>query len=91
MRPLNRYGWSKLGGECLLHASPLRYCILRCPFGPDEFPYDKAFEDQVASRQGATVAAEKVLTVLEHYLLLSFLETNKDADEKENDAVADFF
>lgn len=47
--PLNKYGWSKLGGECsvrMLHDS----LIVRTSFCANEFPYDKAFTDQYTSR-----------------------------------------
>ena len=39
-RPLNNYGLSKLGGECVVQMCR-DYHIIRCPFGPNEFPYPK--------------------------------------------------
>lgn len=58
--PVNRYAWSKLGGECAvrLYENAL---IIRTSFGPDEFPYPKAFTDQWTSRQSVTATARDIL------------------------------
>jgi len=58
--PVNRYAWSKLGGECAvrLYENAL---IIRTSFGPDEFPYPKAFTDQWTSRQSVSAAARDIL------------------------------
>ncbi|CAD7932472.1 unnamed protein product [Amoebophrya sp. A25] len=63
-RPLNNYGWSKLGGECVVQMVP-RHLIIRCPFGPNVFPYPKAFVDQYTSRQPVRVASRDVAKLLE--------------------------
>ena len=57
VHPVNKYAWSKLGGECAvrLHDNSL---IIRTTFGPPEFPFPKAFVDQWTSREPvATIAA----------------------------------
>jgi dTDP-4-dehydrorhamnose reductase len=50
LHPVNKYAWSKLGGECAvrLYDDAL---IIRTTFGPVPFPYDKAFVDQWTSRE----------------------------------------
>ncbi|CAD7957117.1 unnamed protein product [Amoebophrya sp. A120] len=62
--PLNNYGWSKLGGECVVQMLP-RFVIIRCPFGPNVFPYPKAFVDQFTSRQPVKTASRDVAKMLE--------------------------
>jgi dTDP-4-dehydrorhamnose reductase len=56
VHPVNKYAWSKLGGECAvrLYDDSL---ILRTTFGPVPFPYDKAFVDQWTSRESVDVIA----------------------------------
>ena len=44
--PVNRYAWSKLGGECAVRLVP-DHLIIRTSFGPDVFPYPKAFHGPV--------------------------------------------
>lgn len=57
--PVNKYAWSKLGGECavIMYDKSL---IIRTSFGPNVFPYEKAFVDQWTSRESASVIAEKI-------------------------------
>ena len=43
--PVNRYAWSKLGGECAARMYD-KALIIRTTFGPEVFPYEKAFVDQ---------------------------------------------
>lgn len=57
VHPVNKYAWSKLGGECAvrLHDNAL---VIRTTFGPPAFPFPKAFVDQWTSREPvARVAA----------------------------------
>ena len=54
--PVNKYAWSKLGGECAAQLYD-KSLIIRTTFGPDEFPYEKAFADQWTSRESVTVIA----------------------------------
>jgi dTDP-4-dehydrorhamnose reductase len=57
--PINKYAWSKLGGECaaMLYDKAL---IVRTTFGPNVFPYEKAFVDQWTSRETVSVIAEMI-------------------------------
>lgn len=61
--PVNKYAWSKLGGECAarLYDNSL---IIRTTFGPDVFPYEAAFIDQWTSREGVTVMAKKIADLI---------------------------
>jgi len=54
--PVNKYAWSKLGGECaaMLYDKAL---IVRTSFGPNVFPYKKAFVNQWTSRESVSVIA----------------------------------
>jgi len=62
--PVNKYAWSKLGGECAvrLHENSL---IVRTSFGPNEFPYERAFVDQWSSRQSVREIAAKIVHLLD--------------------------
>ncbi len=60
--PVNKYAWSKLGGECaarLLDDS----LILRISMGEKIFPYPQAFVDHFTSRETADVIAKKIVRV----------------------------
>jgi dTDP-4-dehydrorhamnose reductase len=59
LHPVNKYAWSKLGGECAVRLYD-RGLIVRTSFSPDVFPYEKAFVDQWTSREGVSVVAEKI-------------------------------
>ena len=48
---VNKYAWSKLGGECAVRLYD-KALIIRTSFGPDEFPLPRAFTDQWTSRRG---------------------------------------
>jgi dTDP-4-dehydrorhamnose reductase len=65
--PVNKYAWSKLGGECAvrLYESAL---IIRTSFGPDVFPYEKAFVDQWTSRQPVSRTAREILRAVDSNL-----------------------
>jgi len=54
--PVNKYAWSKLGGECAARLYD-KSLIIRTTFGPDVFPYEKAFVDQWTSRESVSVIA----------------------------------
>jgi len=68
--PVNKYALSKLGGECAVRLYD-NSLIVRTTFGPNAFPYDKAFIDQWTSRE----SVEKIA-----YRITSFLEKNIDAN-----------
>lgn len=58
--PVNKYAWSKLGGECAI----MQYensLIIRTSFGPKSFPYDKAFVDMWTSKDIVDIIAPMIL------------------------------
>jgi dTDP-4-dehydrorhamnose reductase len=57
--PINKYAWSKLGGECVVRMYD-KSLIIRTTFGPNVFPYEKAFVDQWTSRESVSVIADKI-------------------------------
>ncbi len=61
--PVNKYAWSKLGGECAVRLYD-NSIIIRTSFGPNEFPFPKAFIDQWTSREGVTVIVKKIVSLL---------------------------
>ncbi|MFX1384044.1 MAG: SDR family oxidoreductase [Promethearchaeota archaeon] len=64
MFPVNKYAWSKLGGECAVRLYD-KSIIIRTSFGPNEFPFPKAFVDQWTSRESVSVIAKKLVDLLE--------------------------
>jgi len=62
--PVNKYAWSKLGGECAvkLYDNSL---IVRTSFGPYPFPYEGAFVDQWTSRDDVRNVAKKIKQLIE--------------------------
>ena len=61
--PVNKYAWSKLGGECAVRMLD-DYLIVRTSFGEKVFPFEKAFVDHYTSRETVDVIAKKIITVL---------------------------
>jgi dTDP-4-dehydrorhamnose reductase len=61
--PVNKYAWSKLGGECAVRMLE-GALIIRTSFGPNVFPFPKAFTDQWTSRVCVREAAEKIVALL---------------------------
>jgi dTDP-4-dehydrorhamnose reductase len=61
--PVNKYAWSKLGGECAVRLYD-NSLIIRLSFGPDIFPYEAAFIDQWTSREPVSVIAKKIAAVV---------------------------
>jgi len=59
VNPVNKYAWSKLGGECAARMYD-KSLIVRTTFSPDRFPYDRAFSDQWTSREPVSVSARKL-------------------------------
>ncbi len=57
--PVNKYAWSKLGGECAVRMYN-KSLIIRTTFGPNVFPYEKAFVDQWTSRESVFVIAKMI-------------------------------
>ena len=54
--PVNKYAWSKLGGECAVRMHD-KSLIIRTTFAPNVFPYEKAFVDQWTSRESVSIIA----------------------------------
>jgi dTDP-4-dehydrorhamnose reductase len=63
VHPVNRYAWSKLGGECAVQMLP-DSLIIRTSFGSDVFPYPKAFVDQWTSRQSVSETARQMIALI---------------------------
>lgn len=63
VNPVNKYAWSKLGGECSVRMYD-NAVIIRTSFGPNIFPYENAFDDQWTSRQSVTDIAKKIAKVI---------------------------
>lgn len=61
--PVNKYAWSKLGGECAVRLYEPSL-IIRTTFGPNEFPYPNAFVDQWTSRERVSVIAAMMVEAL---------------------------
>lgn len=62
--PVNKYAWSKLGGECAVRLYD-KSLIVRTTFGPDVFPFEKAFVDQWTSRESVSVIARKISKLID--------------------------
>lgn len=62
--PVNKYAWSKLGGECAVRLYD-NSLIIRTSFGPEVFPYEKAFVDQWTSRITVGEFAKKLVALLD--------------------------
>ena len=62
--PVNKYAWSKLGGECAVRLYD-KSLIIRTTFGPNFFPYEKAFIDQWTSRESVSVIALKISKLID--------------------------
>lgn len=63
VHPVNKYAWSKLGGECAVRLYD-KALIIRTTFGPDVFPYPKAFVDQWTSREPVSRIAALMVPAL---------------------------
>jgi dTDP-4-dehydrorhamnose reductase len=57
--PINKYAWSKLGGECAVRLYD-KALIIRTTFGPNVFPYEKAFVDQWTSRESVSIITKLI-------------------------------
>lgn len=61
--PVNKYAWSKLGGECAVRMYD-NSLIIRTSFGENEFPHEKAFVDQYTSRISVSNLVKKIVPLL---------------------------
>lgn len=62
--PVNKYAWSKLGGECAVRLYD-KSLVIRTSFGPNVFPYEKAFVDQWTSRESVSAIAMKISKLID--------------------------
>lgn len=62
--PVNKYAWSKLGGECAVRLYD-KALIIRTTFSPNLFPFEKAFIDQWTSRENVSIIARKINALLD--------------------------
>lgn len=63
LMPVNKYAWSKLGGEAAVHMYN-NSLIIRTTFGENEFPFPKAFQDQWTSRESVSSIAPLILEAI---------------------------
>lgn len=61
--PTNPYAWSKLGGECAVRLYP-NSLIVRCTFGEEPFPFERAFSDLWTSKLGVSEMASRLVPIL---------------------------
>jgi dTDP-4-dehydrorhamnose reductase len=62
--PVNKYAWSKLGGECAVRMYN-NSIIIRTTFGPNVFPFEKAFVDQWTSRESVSTMARMIAKLID--------------------------
>jgi dTDP-4-dehydrorhamnose reductase len=58
--PINDYAWTKLGGECSVRMVR-NHLIVRTSFGSSVFPYEKAWINQIVSKDYVDIIAPKIL------------------------------
>lgn len=64
LNPLNKYGLSKLGGECAVRMYD-NSLVIRTSFSSRKFPHKKATIDQWTSREPVDVIAKKIKPLIE--------------------------
>jgi len=65
VNPINNYAFSKLGGECSVHFLA-DFVIVRTSFCKNEYPYDRAFDDQYISRIPVNKFAKKLERIIDN-------------------------
>jgi dTDP-4-dehydrorhamnose reductase len=65
VHPVNKYAWSKLGGECAVRCYD-NSLIVRTSFGTDEFMFSSAWEDHRTSRIAVSEFANYLLRFVDH-------------------------
>lgn len=63
IQPENIYAWTKLAGESSTKLVE-NHLIIRTSFGPDIFPYDKAFDNLYVSKDYVDIIAKMILDVI---------------------------
>jgi dTDP-4-dehydrorhamnose reductase len=61
--PVNKYAWSKLGGECAVRMYD-RGLIVRTSFGSKEFPHPTEYTDQWTSKEPVGTIAKKIVLLI---------------------------
>ena len=61
--PVNKYAWSKLGGECAVRMYD-NSLIIRTNMCPEPFPYEKAFVDQITTRDYISNVVPKIVELI---------------------------
>lgn len=59
VNPVNKYGLSKLAGECAVRMYD-KSLVIRTSFGPKNFPHKEAFTDQYTTRESVDIIAKKI-------------------------------
>jgi dTDP-4-dehydrorhamnose reductase len=62
--PVNKYAISKLGGECAVRLYD-NSLVIRTSFGPNVFPYPKAFIDQWTTRLSVSNVTTKIISLID--------------------------
>jgi dTDP-4-dehydrorhamnose reductase len=62
--PVNKYAISKLGGECAVRLYD-NALIIRTSFGPNIFPFPKAFVDQWTTRVCVAEITKKIISLID--------------------------
>lgn len=65
--PVNKYAWSKLGGECAVRMYD-NSLIIRTNMCPEPFPYEKAFIDQITTRDYISNVTLKIVKLIKSNL-----------------------
>jgi len=65
--PVNKYAWSKLGGEAAVRLLP-DFLIIRTSFGEKVFPHKAAFIDHFTSRESVNVIGGKIAKAIKKNL-----------------------
>jgi len=77
VHPINKYGWSKLGGETAVRLYD-NSLIVRLSFGKKVFPYDAAFTDQITSREPVDKIAVKIQKLVDKTNLYGVINIGQD-------------
>ena len=75
--PINKYAWSKLGGECAVQMYD-NSLIIRTSFSENEFPYEKAFVDQYTSRVSVSKLVKMLMPVLNKEDLIGIINLGSE-------------
>ena len=78
LNPVNKYGWSKLGGECAANIID-KSLILRMCMTDQKFPHKKAYSNYITSFMIKTDAAKIILKILDKKGILNIGGKNQSA------------